>query len=293
MTRKLDVQAVIREVFKIYRDQAAVLLPAAAIIFVFTALIGAFLLSGGVIALIVLFAMQTLALTFYSGMVVNLVRDVQDGRRDSSVGDLFRAVLPVFLALLAVGLLVFLAFLAIGLLAGLAAPLGLLLLIVPGLFLLTIWAVVAPVVLLERPGIIQSFARSWQLVRGNFWPVFGAIVIVFLITFAVGFILRSIGAAADDVGLFIGSFIASVLTAPLSALLAAVLYFHLHAVKEGGAAPGTAVAGTTAPAPAGAGTTEPTREHSPAPTTPGQAPSDPQSPPAGPQSPSGPPPQRP
>ena len=47
MIHKLDVQGVVREVFEIYRDQAAVLLPAAAIIFVFTALIGAFLLSGG------------------------------------------------------------------------------------------------------------------------------------------------------------------------------------------------------------------------------------------------------
>jgi len=281
MIHKLDVQRVVREVFEIYRDQAAVLLPAAAVIFVFTALIGAFLLSGGLIAGLVLVAIQTIAITFYSGMVVNLVRDVQDGRRDSSVADLFRAVLPVFVALLAAGIL-----------RGIGVGIGFLLLVIPGLFLLTIWAVVPAVVLLERPGVIQSFARSWQLVKGNFWPVFGAIVIFFLITFAVGLILRSIGAAADDVGLFIGSFIASVLTAPLTALVAAVLYFHLHAVKEGGAAPGTAVAGTTAPAPAGAGTTEPTREHSPAPTTPGQAPSDPQSPPAGPQSPSGPPPQR-
>ncbi len=240
MTRKLDVQAVVREVFEIYRDQAAVLLPAAAVIFIFTALIGAFLLSGGLIAALVLVAIQTIAITFYSGMVVNLVRDVQDGRRDSSVGDLFRSVVPVFVALLAAGIL-----------RGLGVGIGFLLLIIPGLFLLTIWAVVPPVVMLERPGVLQSFVRSWQLVKANFWPVFGAIVIFFLITFAVGFILRSIGAAADDTGRFIGSFIASVLTAPLTALVAAVLYFQLHAAKEGTAVPGETAGGTTAPAPSG------------------------------------------
>lgn len=237
MNPKLDVQGVVREVFEIYRDQAAVLLPAAAIIFFFTALIGAFLL-GGVIGVIIVFTIQTIAITFYGGMVVNLVRDVQDGRRDSSVTDLFKAVLPVLFALLVAGLL-----------RGIGVGIGLALLIVPGLFLLTIWAVVPPVVLLERPGVLRSFARSWDLVRGNFWPVFGAIVIFFLISFAVGAILNAIGAAADEVGSFVASFIASVLTAPLSALVSAVLYFHLFATKESGAPPAAPATEPAAPAP--------------------------------------------
>ena len=225
MNSKLDVQRVVREVFEIYRDQAAVLLPAAAIIFFFTALIGAFLL-GGVIGVIVVFTIQTIAITFYGGMVVNLVRDVQDGRRDSSVADLFKAVLPVLVPLLVAGLL-----------RGIGVGIGLALLIVPGLFLLTIWAVVSPVILVERPGVLRSFGRSWELVRGNFWPVFGAIVIFFLISFVVGAILNAIGGAADEIGSFLASFIASVLTAPLSALVSAVLYFQLFATKEGAAAP--------------------------------------------------------
>lgn len=283
MSHKLDVQRVVREVFEIYRDQAAVLLPAAAIIFFFTALI-ALLLSGSVVAILVLFAIQMLATIFYAGMVVNLVRDVQDGRRDSSVGDLFRAVVPVFVALLVAAVLI-----------GLGFGIGLGLLILPGLLFLTICAVVPAVVLLERPGVLQSFSRSWELVRGDFWRVFGAIVIFFAIGYAVTVIVRSIGAAVGDGGLVVGWFVASVLTAPLSALVSAVLYFHLHAAQETVAAAGAPGAGTTAPATAGAGTAEPTREHSPAPSTPRpqSPPSDPQSPPSGPQSPSAPPSQRP
>jgi hypothetical protein len=266
VNRNLDVQGVVREVFQIYRDQAAVLLPAAAIIFLVTALIGGFLLGTNLIGVIVLFAIQTIAITIYAGMVVNLVRDVQDGRRDSSVADLFKAVLPVLVALLVAGLL-----------RGIGVGIGFALLIIPGLFLLTIWAVVPPVVLLERPGVLRSFGRSWELVRGNFWPVFGAIVIFFLISFVVSLILSAIGSAADEVGSFVASFIASVLTAPLSALVSAVLYFHLFATKEGAAPP--APPDTTAPA--AAPTSEPTREHQP--PAPGQTPQSP--PPTRPQSP--------
>ena len=63
---------------------------------------------------------------------------------------------------------------------GLGILVGFILLIVPGLFLLTIWAVVAPVTVLERPGIFAAFGRSRELVRGHGWTVFGALVLVFL-----------------------------------------------------------------------------------------------------------------
>ena len=38
------------------------------------------------------------------------------------------------------------------------------LLIVPGLILLTIWAVIAPVIVVERSGVIDAFRRSRELV---------------------------------------------------------------------------------------------------------------------------------
>ena len=43
--------------------------------------------------------------TLYQGMVVGLVRDVQSGRRDSSVQELMRSALPVFWPLLGAGFL--------------------------------------------------------------------------------------------------------------------------------------------------------------------------------------------
>jgi hypothetical protein len=217
MNRQIDVGGVISRVFEIYRDQAAVLLPVAAAIFIIEAVLGALLVSISPILILVAIAVQIVVLTLYQGMVVNLVSDVQDGRRDNSVGDLFRSVRGAVVPLIAAGVL-----------AGLGIALGFLLLIVPGLFLLTIWAVIAPVVVLERPGVLTAFGRSHELVRGHGWPVFGVIVLLFLIVIGVGLVLGAIGAAIGDAGRYIADFLGSVLTAPLSALAAAVLYFSLR-----------------------------------------------------------------
>lgn len=247
MERKLDVGQVVGEVFQIYKDQAAVLLPAAAAIFFVEAILAALLFAGlGLIGVILAIVISVVATTFYTGMVVELVRDVQDGRRDSSVSDLFKAVAPVVLPLVAASIL-----------AGIGIGLGFLLLIIPGLFLLTIWAVLAPVIVLERAGVFGAFGRSQQLVKGNLLPVFGAIMIFFLINLVVGFILSAIGGAAGDVGVFIAQFLTSVITAPLSALVAAVLYFRLRGDGDAPAAQPADTLAAPARQPADAPATQP------------------------------------
>jgi hypothetical protein len=247
MERKLDVGQVVGEVFQIYKDQAAVLLPAAAAIFFVEAILAALLFAGlGLIGVILAIVISLVATTFFTGMVVELVRDVQDGRRDSSVSDLFKAVAPVVLPLVAASIL-----------AGIGIGLGFLLLIIPGLFLLTIWAVLAPVIVLERAGVFGAFGRSQQLVKGNLLPVFGAIVIFFLINLVVGFILSAIGGAAGDVGVFIAQFLTSVITAPLSALVAAVLYFRLRGDGDAPAAQPADTLAAPARQPADAPATQP------------------------------------
>ena len=47
MREKLDVGGVIREVWSIYVDQAAVLMPAAAVVFVVTGILSSLLVSSG------------------------------------------------------------------------------------------------------------------------------------------------------------------------------------------------------------------------------------------------------
>jgi ABC-type multidrug transport system fused ATPase/permease subunit len=239
----LDPGAVISRALEIYRDNAAILIQSALAIFAIQAILSIVL--GGALGVFVSLLSVVLG-TFYQGMVVELVRDVQDGRLDSSVGQLFSAVGPVLITLLAVSILL-----------GIGVAIGFVLIIIPGLFLLTIWSVTAPVVVLERAGVIRAFTRSRELVRGNGWSVFAVILVVFVGLAVVSTLAAIISSGLGDVGSAIVSWLVTSATAPVSALTAAVLYLTLRErageppVSSGPATPG-ADAGTTAPNPFGA-----------------------------------------
>lgn len=215
--RSIDVGAVIRRVFDIYVEQAPVLLPAAAVVFVITGILTAVLVAAAPALALVAIIISLVATTLYTGMVVELVADLQDGRRDSSVSRLLQAAMPVLGQLILVGIL-----------AGVGVVVGFVLLIVPGLILITIWSVAAPVVVLERPGALAALARSRELVRGNGWPVFGVILVLDILVVIVG---SAIEIAAESAGSGVGivaRVVVGVLAGPLSALAAAVLYFQLR-----------------------------------------------------------------
>lgn len=236
--RKLDTADTISEAFSIYGKQAGVLLPVAFALFLIVAILSG-LLAGELVLLPFVLAISVIANTLYQGMVVELVRDVQDGRRDSSVGQLLASAKPVILPL----------FLA-GLLAAIGIGIGFVFLIVPGLFLLTIWSVIAPVIVIERKGVLEAFGRSRELVRGNGWQVFGVIVTVIFIFIVVSIVLGAFASGLDDSdGVRIAfNVISSTITAPITALVASVLYFRLRAIEHGAApgAPATREPGSTA-----------------------------------------------
>jgi hypothetical protein len=226
MSARLDVGAVIRRVFDIYVDQAPVLLPASAVVFVITGIVSALLIVAAPGLAVVALLLIIVAGTLFTGMVVELVADVQDGRRDHTAAQLLRAAAPVLGQLILVGIV-----------AAIGIVIGFVLIIVPGLILITIWSVAAPVVVLERPGVFAALGRSRELVRGNGWQVFGVIFILF---FLVQIVSGAIAAAADSASTAAGivvRVIVGILTGPITALAASVLYFELRKVSAAGAAP--------------------------------------------------------
>jgi hypothetical protein len=236
MQEKIDVGAVVRNVFEIYVDQASVLMPAAAVVFVITGIVRQVLVAAGPGTALIAEIISLVAGTLFTGMVVELVADVQDGRRDATPGQLLRAVTPVLGQLILVGAL-----------AGVGIVIGFVLLIVPGLILITIWSVAAPVVVLEHPGAVAALRRSRDLVRGNGWQVFGVILVLDLLVLILAFAVEAAAASAGaGVGIVV-EVVVGVLTAPVSALAAAVLYFKLRDPVASPPAPGPAPAPAPAP----------------------------------------------
>lgn len=230
MERKLSVGETLGSAFSIYRAQAGVLLPVAFWLFLAVAIVEA--LAAGDLALSLIALVLSLAIsTLYQGMVVGLVSDVQDGRRDYSIGELMRSIAPVVGPLIGAGFL-----------AGLGIVGGFVLLVVPGLYLLTIWAVIAPVIVVERQGVFEAFGRSRQLVRDNGWPVFGTVIAAFLITFVAAALFTALAVSISDGRVLevVLLTLASTFTAPIPALVAAVLYFRLREIKGGQAPPDSA-----------------------------------------------------
>ena len=227
MNGKLVVADVFDRVFGVYRDQFTLLVPAALIVFVPVAIVNGVLReSGGVGLALLAVVIGAIATYWFQGMVVEAVHDIMDGRRDHDVGSLVRSVAPVIGPLLVAGIL-----------GGLAIGIGFVLLIVPGLFLLTIWALLAPVIVVERVGAIDSFGRSRALVRGHGWQVFAVLVVLLLVKLVLSTVVAAVAVGITDsvVTYALADLVTNVLIAPLSAIAAAVMYFQLLRLARGGA----------------------------------------------------------
>lgn len=172
-------------------------------------------------------ATAVIGATWLQGAFVYAVQDARDGTFDASIGQIFSRVAPSILPLLGAGLL-----------AGLGIALGFLLLIVPGLFLITIWAVVAPVIVVEKPGVFAAFGRSRELVRGHGWTVFGIVIITALLSGIASTLLQAAFSALPEfLEILIGSTIAQAVVAPFGAIAIAVTYFRLRDADGDAAAP--------------------------------------------------------
>jgi hypothetical protein len=120
---------------------------------------------------------------------------------------------------------------------------GTLLLIVPGVFFAVKMSMTFAVLVFERKGPFGSIGRSWSLTDGNFWRTFGALLVVFLITFIlqlvlVGVISGILGAAdsselAVAIILTLVNLLALAATYPLWAAVVSVIYYDLRVRNEG------------------------------------------------------------
>ena len=209
---------VISEAWELYKRYYNHLIPVAAVVYVGIALLSALLVAilsfvGALVAVV----LSIVGVFWVQGALTRAVQDIRDGRADLSVGETFRSVQDKIGPIAGASLL-----------AGLGIAIGLILLIAPGLFLITIWSLIVPAIVLENVGALDSFGRSRDLVRGNEWNVFGVVVLTFLILVAFGIILGLILLPLDDsVRSFLSNIISGTLTAPFLALTWTLVYYRL------------------------------------------------------------------
>lgn len=211
---------------------------------------------------------EWLAVTIVTGLLIVAVSAAVLGRR-TSPGVLWRRTRGRVPALLGVALLVSLAILAV--VVGFALP-GLLLLIagatVAGVLLLVLgllasvpvgillgvrWSMAPPALLLEEQPVIAAMGRSWRLVRGSFWRVFGILlltsVLVSVASGVITFPLAMVSSLLDigqttpygNLGITfaqlairgVGTIIAGAIFYPFQAAVTALLYIDLRMRREG------------------------------------------------------------
>jgi hypothetical protein len=221
--RRVEPGRALRDSFAIYSDDAGALITFAAAAFLPVALIGALLSGTGAVAgAIFTTLLAGPAMLIYEGAVAPTVVAARRDAPKPHPGDVLDFVQPLAGVLAMAGLLWIVA-----------VMLGLVALIVPGLILITVWALVGPAIALERREVILAFTRSRDLVRGNGWGVFAAVIAVALL-FAVATSLLQVlgGAIGGTPGAFLGGWIGAALTAPAAAILATVLFLGLGGSPE-------------------------------------------------------------
>jgi hypothetical protein len=216
--RRVDVGRVLSEAFETYRRFWRPLLVGAVVVLGIAGVISEILeASGGLVLTIVGLIIYFAAGVLFTGYVVKLVGDTRDGKMHHTVEELYESAVPYVGILILNGVLEFIG-----------VAIGFALLIVPGLILITIWAVVAPAIVIEDAGPIEAFGRSRELVRGHGWPVFGSIVLAYLAVLIISFVSAGIGnAIADDAGHIVLGTIGDILAAPILAIVASTLFFDL------------------------------------------------------------------
>ena len=124
----------------------------------------------------------------------------------------------------------YLGLLGVYLLTQIGITVGLLMLILPGLALIVLWAVALPVFLSERKSPTDAIRGSFDYVRPHFWQVLGVFVVYFLGLVFLYFAIAVLGLTSEDgapsLNLLVDAVIEVVL-ATLGVYLGAAVYREL------------------------------------------------------------------
>jgi hypothetical protein len=217
----------IRDGWEIYKRFWRHLVPIALVISLVVSLIGlALSAAGGALAALAAGIVSIVGVFLIQAALTEAVADVRDGRVDMTLGQTISRTWPRLGPVVGASIV-----------AGIGIVIGFILLVVPGFYLMTIWSVVIPVVVLERLGVVESLGRSRSLVSGYGWTVFGVILMTFLINIVLSIVLGIVfGGLSTGAAHYVSSVITTTVVTPFVAATWTSMYFRLRALHEPAAA---------------------------------------------------------
>ena len=172
----------------------------------------------------IIFAESLLGLVAQAAVVYGTFRQMQ-GRRVNfadNVRNGLRRVLPVVFVAITVGLITSLAFM---------------LLVIPGLVVMTVYWVAVPAAVIEEKGVGASLGRSGDLTKDCRWKVFGVILVSLAIQLIANAVVENyldFESSYSSYYLSLGmAWVLSGATIALNSVLSTVTYHELRRVKEG------------------------------------------------------------
>ena len=227
------ISAILRDSFDLYRRYFVRFVLTAAVVFAvvdfFAAIVQAASRQGNVGSAILIGMVSAVCSVVGSywvqGALVEAVRDARarvvagsDVKQPlKDVATLFKRAQPHLVALIVTGLI-----------AGVGVALGMILLVIPGLYLLTRWSLLAPIIMLENKSGTEVLGRSNSLVTGYGWEVFGLVAITMVVRFVVqGLLTTLFGFLPLFLSTWIGSTISQSLVIPFVAIAWTLTYYRL------------------------------------------------------------------
>ena len=135
------------------------------------------------------------------------------------------------------GALIWLVILVMAVLMG-----GFIALVIPGIWAMVPCALAFPALIVEGCKGFKAIGRGRRLVKGRWWPTFGAIFLGYMLSAILGFMLGGLAgavffASGHGTGFAVGNAIASSLatfvTTPFNAAIITLAYYDLRVRKEG------------------------------------------------------------
>jgi hypothetical protein len=140
----------------------------------------------------------------------------------------------------ALGTATILTLVGVSFLSAILVLIGFIFFVIPGIYIAVRFTVASQAAVLERQSVTDSLRRSWNLVQGNWWRVFGIIIVVTILVGVLETIAgRLVGSVAGDaLGTGLSTAVVGILIQPIQAIALTLLYYDLRIRAEQGTVPG-------------------------------------------------------